>query len=173
MTRCSSSGPRCRTKSRASRAEPSTFFPGVAGPELTHLTHWLGALLNIENVIGRIETPSRRLIEAAADFIPARVISLNSVVSRGRDHRLHTRALFAGDVREAFRRAAMVSQQVHIKYTGRKFQRVVALLDEVYDELWVGGKASYKLGPIMEGGAELIIYAPRRALGVSGPRQLD
>ncbi|HEV2378843.1 MAG TPA: lactate racemase domain-containing protein [Terriglobia bacterium] len=136
------------------------FFPGVAGPELTHLTHWLGALLNIENVIGRIETPSRRLIEAAAEFIPARVISLNSVVSRGRDHRLHTRALFAGDVREAFRRAAMVSQQVHIKYTGRKFQRVVALLDEVYDELWVGGKASYKLGPIMEGGGELIIYAP-------------
>jgi len=136
------------------------FFPGVAGPELTHLTHWLGALVSIENVIGRIETPIRRLIEEAADSIPANVTSLNSVVSRGRDGRLRTHALFAGDLRGAFRRAAQISQQIHIKYTGRKFQRVVALLDEHYDDLWVGGKASYKLGPIMEGGGELIIYAP-------------
>ena len=136
------------------------FFPGVAGPELTNLTHWLGALVNIENVIGRIETPSRHMIEAAAEFVPARVISLNSVVSRGRDHKLRTHALFAGEVRQAFRRAALISQQVHIKYTGRKFQRVVALLDEHYDDLWVGGKASYKLGPIMEPGGQLIIYAP-------------
>ena len=100
------------------------FFPGVAGPDLTHATHWLGALASIENVIGRVETPTRHMIEAA------------------------------------FRRAADVSRQVHIKYTGRKYKRVVALLDEHYDELWVGGKASYKLGGIIEEGGELIIYAP-------------
>ena len=75
-------------------------------------------------------------------------------------NRLRTHALFAGNFREAFRRAAEVSRQVHIKYTGRKYQRVVALLDEHYDELWVGGKASYKLGGIIEEGGELIIYAP-------------
>jgi lactate racemase len=34
------------------------FFPGVAGPELTHTTHWLGALAGIENIIGEIETPT-------------------------------------------------------------------------------------------------------------------
>jgi nickel-dependent lactate racemase len=136
------------------------FFPGVAGPDLTHATHWLGALASIEQVIGRIETPTRHMIEAAADLVPARVISLNSVVSRGDDHRLRTHALFAGDFREAFRRAAEVSGRVHIRYTGRKYKRVVALLDEHYDELWVGGKASYKLGGIIEHGGELVIYAP-------------
>jgi nickel-dependent lactate racemase len=136
------------------------FFPGVAGPDLTHATHWLGALASIENVIGRVETPTRHMIEAAADFVPARIISLNSVVTRTDDNRLRTHALFAGDVREAFRRAAEVSRQVHIKYTGRKYKRVVALLDEHYDELWVGGKASYKLGGIIDEGGELIIYAP-------------
>lgn len=135
------------------------FFPGVAGPELTHTTHWLGALAGIENIIGQIETPTRRLIEAAADFISARIISLNSVVSRN-DGELVTYALFTGDIREAFRRAAEVSRQVHIRYTGRKFKRVVALLDPHYDELWVGGKASYKLGAIIQEGGELIIYAP-------------
>ncbi|HXD31941.1 MAG TPA: lactate racemase domain-containing protein [Pyrinomonadaceae bacterium] len=136
------------------------FFPGVAGPDLTHATHWLGALASIENVIGRIETPTRHMIEAAADFVPARIISLNSVVSRDDDNRLRTHALFAGEVREAFRRAAEVSREVHIRYTGRKYKRVVALLDEHYDELWVGGKASYKLGGIIADGGELIIYAP-------------
>jgi len=135
------------------------FFPGVAGPELTHTTHWLGALAGIENIIGQVETPTRRLIEAAADLIPARVISLNTVVSRI-DGELVPYALFTGDIKYAFRQAAAVSRKVHIRYTGRKYKRVVALLDPHYDELWVGGKASYKLGAIIEEGGELIIYAP-------------
>lgn len=136
------------------------FFPGVAGPELTHTTHWLGALAGIENIIGQVDTPTRNLIEAAADLISARIISLNTVVSRDESNELVTYALFTGDIREAFRRAAGVSRQVHIRYTGRKYKRVIALLDPHYDELWVGGKASYKLGAIIEEGGELIIYAP-------------
>lgn len=136
------------------------FFPGVAGPELTHTTHWLGALAGIENIIARVDTPTRRLIEAAADLIPARIISLNTVVSRELDGELTTYALFTGDIRDAFRHAAEVSRQVHVCYTGRKYKRVIALLDPHYDELWVGGKASYKLGAIVEEGGELIIYAP-------------
>jgi nickel-dependent lactate racemase len=135
------------------------FFPGVAGPELTHLTHWLGALATIEQVIGRVETPTRRLIEAAAAFVPTPVIAFTTVSTRDQSG-LRTRALFAGDLRGTVRRAAEVSQQVHVRYTGRRYKRIVALLDEHYDELWVGGKASYKLGGIIERGGELIIYAP-------------
>jgi nickel-dependent lactate racemase len=136
------------------------FFPGVAGPELTHTTHWLGALAGIENIIGKVETPTRKLIEAAAELIAARVISLNSVVSRDENGELVTYALFTGDIRASFRRAAEVSRKIHIRYTGRKYRTVVALLDPHYDEMWVGGKASYKLGAIVEDGGELIIYAP-------------
>jgi nickel-dependent lactate racemase len=135
------------------------FFPGVSGPELTHMTHWLGALATIEQVIGRVETPTRRMIEAAAAFVPAEVISFTSVNTRDASG-LKTHALFAGEIKETLRRAAAVSAQVHIKYTGRKYARVLALLDEHYDELWVGGKASYKLGSIIDEGGELIIYAP-------------
>ena len=136
------------------------FFPGVAGPELTHTTHWLGALAGIENIIGEVETPTRKLIEAAAELIAARVISINSVVSRDESGELITYALFTGDIRDEFRRATEVSRKIHIRYTGRKYRTVVALLDPHYDEMWVGGKASYKLGAIIEDGGELIIYAP-------------
>lgn len=137
------------------------FFPGVAGAELTHKTHWLAALATIENIIGRIETPTRHLIEAAADNIAAEVVSFTSVCSRTDDDRLRTHALFAGDFRASLREAAEVSKAVHIKYTGRKYRRVVALLDEHYKDLWVGGKASYRLGGVIEEGGELIIYAPQ------------
>src|SRR5207253_10778117 len=82
------------------------FFPGVAGPDLTHATHWIGALAGIENIIGRVETPTRHLIEAAADFIAAQIITLNSVVTRDDSNKLRSHALFAGDFRQAFRQAA-------------------------------------------------------------------
>ncbi|MGH9897436.1 MAG: lactate racemase domain-containing protein, partial [Pyrinomonadaceae bacterium] len=150
------------------------FFPGVAGPDLTHATHWLGALAEVAGVIGRVETPTRSLIEAAADFISTPVISLNSVVTRNSDNKLRVHAIFAGDFRDAFRCAAEVSRQVHIKYTGRKYSRVVALLDEHYDELWVGGKASYKLGAIIEDGGELLIYAPQmHCISVTHGRMIE
>jgi nickel-dependent lactate racemase len=136
------------------------FFPGVAGPDLTHLTHWLGALATIERVIGRVETPTRRLIEAAAGFVSTPAIAFTTVATRDASG-LKTRALFTGDLKETVRRAAEISQQVHVRYTGRRYKRVVAILDEHYDELWVGGKASYKLGSIIERGGELIIYAPQ------------
>lgn len=135
------------------------FFPGVAGPDLTHLTHWLGALATIERVIGRVETPTRRVIEAAADRVRTPVLAFTSVSTRDVDG-LQTHALFAGGLRETVREAASISARVHIRHVGRRYRRVIALLDEHYDELWVGGKASYKLGGIIEDGGELVIYAP-------------
>ena len=136
------------------------FFPGVSGAELTNATHWLGALAGIENIIGRVETPTRHLIEAAADFVAAEIIAFTTVVTRNAADRLQTHALFAGDFRRVLREAAAISGKVHIKYVAGKYRRVVALLDEHYDELWTGGKASYKLGGIIESGGELVIFAP-------------
>lgn len=100
------------------------------------------------------------MIEAAADFVSAEGILFSSVVSRTEENHLQTHALFAGDFRFALRKAAEVSRKIHIKYTKRKYRRVVALLDEHYDELWTGGKASYRLGAIIETGGELVIFAP-------------
>jgi len=139
------------------------FFPGISGAELTNATHWIGALAGIENIIGRIETPTRRLIEEAADHISAEIINFSSAVSRNGQGQLETQALFAGDLRLSFRGAAEVSREINVKFVDRQYKRVVAILDEHYKELWTGGKASYKLGGIIEDGGELVIYAPHLA----------
>jgi nickel-dependent lactate racemase len=139
------------------------FFPGISGAELTNATHWIGALAGIENIIGRIETPTRHLIEKASDHISAEIINFSSAVSRTGQGQLETRALFAGDLQLSFRRAAEVSREINVKFVDRQYKRVVAILDEHYRELWTGGKASYKLGGIIEDGGELVIYAPHLA----------
>src|ERR1051325_2653585 len=75
------------------------FFPGVAGPDLTHFTHWLGALASIQRVIGRRKPPTRHVIEAAADRVTTPVIGLTSVVTRTPEG-LRTHALFTGSLRD-------------------------------------------------------------------------
>jgi nickel-dependent lactate racemase len=136
------------------------FFPGISGAELTNATHWLGALAGIQNIIGQVETPTRHLIEKAADHIKREIINFSSAISRDHEGQLQTDALFAGDFRASFRKAAEVSQKVNIKFVDRTYRRVVAILDQHYRDLWTGGKASYKLGGIIEDGGELVIYAP-------------
>ena len=70
-----------------------------------------------------------------------------------------THALFAGELRLSFREAAEVSREINVKFIDRKYNRVIAILDKHYTDLWTGGKASYKLGGIIEDGGELVIYA--------------
>lgn len=109
------------------------FFPGVGGPDVTHATHWVGALATIENTIGNVDTPIRRLLNEASKFIPTQVVSFNSVSSRTDDGKLRTYALFTGNIIGAFERAAAVSSQVQIRFVTRRFKRVVAMLDPHYD----------------------------------------
>lgn len=45
-------------------------FPGIAGPEIIHFTHWLGALVTNLHTIGLKDTPVRRLIDRAATLVP-------------------------------------------------------------------------------------------------------
>src|SRR5262249_58520224 len=46
------------------------FFPGIAGPDIIHRTHWLGALITSSVLIGTADTAVRRVMNRAATFIP-------------------------------------------------------------------------------------------------------
>ena len=136
------------------------FFPGVAGPELTHTTHWLGALAGIEKIIGEVETPTRKLIEAAADLISADVVSMNSVVSRNESGELVTyacsEARFAkrfGVRRKSAGRCTSVTRAASIKPWSRCSIRTTT-------RCGLAAKRVTSWGAIVEDGGELIIYAP-------------
>jgi nickel-dependent lactate racemase len=131
------------------------FFPGISGPDMINVTHWLGALAGVRGTIGIKETPVRDMIHAAAKHIPtpSTLIAL-VVVGQG------LAGMFVGNYEEAWSAAADLSSERHIIWVDKPFQRVLSCAPPMYDELWTAGKAMYKLEPALAEGGELIIYAP-------------
>ena len=130
-------------------------FPGISGAEMIDATHWLGALAGVVGTIGIKDTPVRDMIHAAARRLKTSVTLVALTVE---NHDLA--GLFIGDLYEAWGAAADFSSQRHIQWVDKPFQRVLSCAPPMYDELWTGAKAMYKLEPAVALGGELIIYAP-------------
>lgn len=130
-------------------------FPGISGPEMINVTHWLGALAGVRGTIGIKDTPVRALIDAAAAHVTT-PITLIALVVVGHD----LAGLFIGDTLTAWSAAADLSSERHILWFDKPFQRVLSCAPPMYDELWTGGKAMYKIDPVVADGGEVIIYAP-------------
>ncbi len=134
-------------------------FPGVSGPEVIDLSHWLGALITSYKIIGTPGlTPVRQLINKAASLVPTPKSCLAMVVAPG--YGLHLAGLYTGGPEDAWTQASELSAQIHIKYLDRPFKRVLSIMPEMYDDIWTAAKGMYKLEPIVEDGGEVIIYAP-------------
>lgn len=130
-------------------------WPGISGPEMINVTHWLGALITVLHTIGIEDTPMRRMIHAAADMLSAPVTLMALVVDGGALAGIHI-----GSLLEAHHASAQLSAQRHIVWLDRPYRRVLSHAPAMYDELWTGAKAMYKLEPGIADGGEVIVYAP-------------
>jgi len=131
------------------------FVPGVAGPEIINVTHWLGALLTSRAIIGVADTPVRRMIDRAASLIPTPRLCFAMVM-----HGESLHGLYIGSMEDAWRAAIELSTQLDIVYVERPFQRVLSVMPELYDDLWTAAKGMYKVEPAVADGGEVVIYAP-------------
>ena len=131
------------------------FFPGIAGPEIIHFTHWLGALLTSYEIVGTEDTPVRRVIHRAAEMIPKPHWLLAPVVTAE-----GVGGLFCGPTEETWREAAKLSSEQHVVWVDKPFERVLSMLPVMYDDLWTGAKGMYKLEPAVADGGEVVIYGP-------------
>ncbi len=132
------------------------FFPGISGQVVIDVTHWLGALLTSDAIIGTKETPVRDAINRAASFINIPTICFNLVVQ---GHNLA--GLYAGSPEESWSRAADLSAKLHVTYVDTPFRQVLSVMPEMYDDMWTAAKGMYKVSPVVEDGGEVIIYAPK------------
>lgn len=130
-------------------------FPGIGGPEIIGLTHWLGALLGSYDLIGTRSTPLREIIDSAAELVKVPVACLSLVVT---DEGVS--GLYFGAAKEAWRAAAELSAQKHIVWVDQPFQRVLSVMPRLYDDLWTAAKGMYKVEPAVADGGEVVIYAP-------------
>ncbi len=130
-------------------------FPGIAGPEIINFTHWLGALVTSMHTIGVRDTPVRRVIHRAAQFVPRPILCM-AMALKGSD----LYGLIIGAYDEAWSRAADLSAQLNIIMVDRPYRRVLSMPSTRYDDLWTAAKAMYKTEPAIADGGEVIIYAP-------------
>jgi nickel-dependent lactate racemase len=130
-------------------------FPGIAAPEIIHFTHWLGALITSYAVIGTIDTAVRGVINRAAALLDTPLSLLAVVVTHH-----GVAGMFCGDVHEAWRQAALLSSTRHIVWVDEPYDRVLAIMPSMYDDLWTAGKGMYKSEPVVADAGEVIIYAP-------------
>jgi nickel-dependent lactate racemase len=130
-------------------------FPGIAGANIINFTHWLGARLTSMQIIGVKDTPVRRVIQRAAEFVTRPLLCM-ALVLKGKE--LH--GLYIGPHQEAFNQAADLSAQLNIIHVEHPFRRVLSLPAIHYDDLWTAAKAMYKTEPVIADGGEVIIYAP-------------
>ena len=130
-------------------------FPGISGPDILNFFHWLGAVVTNPMIIGNKWTPVRRVVDRAAAMVGVPKLCFCMVVHHGA-----LSGLFAGSPEEAWDKASDLSRQAHIIYKDRPFQSILSCAPKMYDEVWTGGKAMYKLEPVLADGGELIIYAP-------------
>jgi nickel-dependent lactate racemase len=130
-------------------------FPGIAGPEIINMFHWLGALVTSPAIIGHKWTPTRAVVDQAARLLPTPRLCMSLVVDGA-----VLRGLYCGAPEETWSAAADLSDQLHIVYKDRPFRSILSCAPAMYDEMWVGGKCAYKLEPVVADGGELIIYGP-------------
>jgi len=130
-------------------------FPGIAGEQIIHFFHWLGAVITNPLVNGNKWTATRKVVEKAASLVevPRKLFAIVALENR-------LKGLFIGDVVETWEKAADLSEQVHITYTDKAYKTILGIAPEMYEDIWTAGKVMYKLEPILADGGTLIIYAP-------------
>jgi nickel-dependent lactate racemase len=131
------------------------FFPGIAGPEIIHFTHWLGALITSYEIIGTPETAVRAVINRAVELVD-RPHSLLALVAFPDG----VAGVFCGPTLETWAEAAALSAQRHIVWVEKPVQRVLSIMPPIYRDLWTGAKGMYKMEPVVADGGEVVIYAP-------------
>ncbi len=138
-------------------------FIGAGGQDGINESHFIGAAYGMERMMGRADTPLRRILNYAQEqfcgHLP--VVFVLTVVGPREDGTLAVRGLFIGDDVECFERAAALSLQVNFTVLDRPPQKIVVYLDaDEFHSTWLGNKAIYRTRMAIADGGELVILAP-------------
>ena len=138
-------------------------FVGTGGHEGINKSHFIGAAFGMERMMGRADTPVRRVLNYASEHFTRHlpIVYVHTVVGRGANGRLVVRGLFVSDDASGFEPAAALSLQVNFEMLAEPLKKVVVYLDPAeFKTTWLGNKAVYRTRMAMADAGELIILAP-------------
>jgi nickel-dependent lactate racemase len=138
-------------------------FVGTGGAEGINKTHFLGAVYGMERMMGRADTPVRRVLNYASERFARHlpIVYVLTVVAKDQRGNLVIRGLFIGDDAECFRRAAALSAEVNFQLLDAPIRKAVVYLDPAeFKSTWLGNKSIYRTRMALADNAELIVLAP-------------
>lgn len=138
-------------------------FVGTGGPEGINKSHFIGAVYGMERMMGKADTPVRRLLNYASDhFIKdLPVVYIQTVIGRDENGKLVIRGLYIGDDYEVFKLASELSIRVNFTVLDEPIKKAVVYLDpSEFKSTWLGNKSVYRTRMAMADKGELIVLAP-------------
>ena len=144
-------------------------FVGTGGREMINKSHMLSAICGMEQALGVMNSPARKLYDYAQQhFIDGKIplVYLQTVTTSENDAvKLH--GLYIGQSRKPFEHACELAQKLNIVHVERRAAKVVAYLEPTeLKTTWVGNKGVYRTRMMIANGGELILLAPGiRAFG--------
>jgi nickel-dependent lactate racemase len=139
-------------------------FIGTGGVMGIHRSHFLGAVYGMERMMGRADTPVRRVLNYASEhfgkMLP-QVVYVQTVVNKNAAGELVMRGMFIGDDHECFELAAALSLKCNFLMMDREIKKAVVFLDpHEFHSTWLGNKSVYRTRMALADDAELIVLAP-------------
>jgi len=138
-------------------------FVGTGGQEGINKSHFLGAVYGMERMMGRVDTPVRKVLNYASDHFAKElpILYIQTVIGKDEAGKLVLRGLFIGDDRECFEQAAELSFEVNFEMLDKPLDKIIVYLDhEEFKSTWLGNKAIYRTRMAIADEGELIILAP-------------
>jgi nickel-dependent lactate racemase len=138
-------------------------FVGTGGVEGINESHFIGAAYGMERMMGRADTPLRKILNYAQDHFCRHLplLYVLTVVGTNERRELVTRGLFIGDDHDCYQQAAALSIQVNFTVLKEEMQKVVVYLDdEEFHSTWLGNKAIYRTRMAIADRGELVVLAP-------------
>ncbi|MFO7670356.1 MAG: lactate racemase domain-containing protein [Bacteroidales bacterium] len=138
-------------------------FVGTGGPEGINKSHFLGAAYGMERMMGRADTPVRRILNYASDHFAKElpIVYILTVIGRNATGKLVVRGLFIGDDESCFLKASELSLQVNFQMLEHPLKKVVVYLEpEEFKSTWLGNKSIYRTRMAIADEGELIVLAP-------------
>ncbi|HNW51866.1 MAG TPA: lactate racemase domain-containing protein [Prolixibacteraceae bacterium] len=138
-------------------------FVGTGGSEGINKSHFVGAAYGMERMMGRANTPVRKLFNYATEHFAQDlpIVYVQTVVGVDGEGKLATRGLFIGDDFEVFTKAAELSLKVNFDMVEKPLKKVIVWLDPAeFKSTWLGNKSIYRTRMAMADRGELIVLAP-------------
>ena len=138
-------------------------FVGTGGVSGINESHFIGAAFGMERMMGRADTPLRRILNYAQDHFCKHLplVFVLTVIGPRDDGSLAVRGLYVGNDVDCFEQAAALSVRVNFTMLDEAPQKMVVYLDpDEFHSTWLGNKAVYRTRMAIADGGELIVLAP-------------